>query len=119
MRFSKTLGVASGISDALTTKGKVQEHVSKSTPSLENLTNNALLESSAIRTTISKAPDKCAKKKVVKKPDKTKCLRPVPRVKLVDEPPNDCNVKKAEIPTVKLRDGHVMPMFGLGTWGVS
>ncbi|XP_039965259.1 aldo-keto reductase family 1 member B1-like isoform X1 [Bactrocera tryoni] len=115
----KTLEATSGISDRLTYKDNLSENVSKSPPALKNLTNTALLESSSIATTTSKPPVECAEKKLEKKTEKPKCLRPVPRVKLVDEPPDDCNVRKAEIPIVKLRDGHVMPMFGLGTWGAA
>nr|XP_014093377.1 aldo-keto reductase family 1 member B1-like [Bactrocera oleae] len=113
----KTLGEASKIRDTLTSKDNVPKNAIKSATSLKNLTNTALLKSSSITTITSKTPNECAEKKLEKKSDKLKCLRPVPRIKLVDEPPDDCNVRKAEMPTVKLRDGYVMPMFGLGTWG--
>lgn len=115
----KTLGEASKIRDTLTSKDNVPKNAIKSATSLKNLTNTALLKSSSITTITSKTPNECAEKKLEKKSDKLKCLRPVSRIKLVDEPPDDCNVRKAEMPTVKLRDGYVMPMFGLGTWGVS
>ncbi|XP_004522468.3 aldose reductase-like [Ceratitis capitata] len=38
-------------------------------------------------------------------------------VKPVTELPENCNPKPPEIPAIKLRDGYMMPMFGLGTWG--
>ncbi|XP_017474180.1 PREDICTED: aldose reductase-like [Rhagoletis zephyria] len=64
-----------------------------------------------------KSKKECGEKKATKRPEKSKCLKPVSRLEPVKEPPDDCNVKKAEIPKIKLNDGCTMPLFGLGTFG--
>ncbi|XP_011188343.1 aldo-keto reductase family 1 member B1 [Zeugodacus cucurbitae] len=117
LHISKTLGAASGISDTLTAQNSAPEHAIKSSPTKKSFTNLLLEGTTVVTNTNSKSPSgECAEKKVEKKPDKSKCLRAVPRLKWVNELPEDCRAKKTDIPTVKLRDGYVMPMFGLGTW---
>ncbi|XP_053956410.1 aldo-keto reductase family 1 member B1-like [Anastrepha ludens] len=99
---------------------KATEPVEKRSKLLEKVKDTAeklLCSKDKKPETTSTPKPQCGKIEPTNKPEKVKCLRPVPRPMPVTEVPEDCNVQKQEIPKIKLSDGYVMPMFGLGTWG--